>query len=93
MMIERVAKALFEYQQSLSTLAPEKWEYIGIKNYWYNVARVAIEAMREPTEEMIERGDRVRGNHDDTWHKGNSTASVYESMIDKALALSEKESV
>ena len=50
-MIEKVARALYEYQRALGNVVIPSWEEsVSLKNYWYDLARVAIEAMREPTE-------------------------------------------
>lgn len=56
--IEQVAKALYEKAQSYSNLAPNKWEEHGpgVQNHYYNLARAAIEAMKEPTLYMINEG-------------------------------------
>ena len=54
-MLEKVAKALFEYQQSLRNVAGLSWEYEWATNgnYWMPLARAAINAMREPTPHML----------------------------------------
>jgi len=64
-MIERVARAIAE-QNHGST-----WDE------WIDEARAAIEAMREPTEAMINAGDRT--DHD------VEATMVWRAMIDEAL--------
>lgn len=62
-MVERVAKAIFEsdHTDRLKALGDEpwlKWEELarGMRRHFEYAARAAIEAMREPTEEMIKMG-------------------------------------
>lgn len=59
-MIERVAKAMF--QPGLADTSGKRrwtWEMAteGTKSYWRDLARGAIEAMCEPTEEMLAAAD------------------------------------
>ena len=49
------------------------------------MARAALTEMMLPTEEMVERGNSVRGNHDATWSEGNDTRSIFRAMIHEAL--------
>jgi hypothetical protein len=66
-LIERVARALTDHWENLE----EKQ-----RNYFYQKARAAIEAMREPTEAMIARED------DD----GRAMViEIWQAMIDAAL--------
>lgn len=76
-MVEKVARALFEYQRSLNNVYVPPWdEHLELKNYWYALASAAIEAMREPTEEMLAA----------TQLRNGVTKPVWAVMIDAALA-------
>lgn len=90
-MIEKVAKALFEDYYSnpymaytakiLYGIEKPTWELINSKEYmppetWLHQAKIAIEAMREPTEEMLACIDTT----DDP-----GIAAIYTEMIDVAL--------
>jgi hypothetical protein len=78
-MVERVAKAIYEASSEAPDgvweEAPEGWrvEYRGM-------AREAIEAMREPTDEMIKVGVQT--------HEGVTYSGIpsWQAMIDAALA-------
>ena len=76
-MEEKVAKALFDHNQSMCNISPEEWKYVGVKGYWFNLARAAIEAMREPTETMDNAGEQ--------WCDQTSAMVVWQAMIDAAL--------
>jgi hypothetical protein len=67
-MIERVAKAM----RAESGGKPFSWE---------NAARAAIEALRQPTEEMIEAGDMVL----DSEYFSGEPVDVWRAMIDATL--------
>lgn len=65
-MIERVARALYERENALGMQFPGAsdhfaWDGPNFKGQkvWREMARVAIEAMREPTEEMKNCSDEV----------------------------------
>ena len=90
-MVERVARAICRAggknpDEVMLSLGGEKtlmWEAFE------DVARAAIEAMREPTEAMTAAGSRV-----DVWHSwcaagerivDDSAGDVYRGMIDAAL--------
>lgn len=78
-MIERVARALHDadwrtqYGTTHIDGTPRTWENCMETEWWLNQARTAIEAMREPSEAMIEAG---RDEFDD---------KVWKAMIDAAL--------
>lgn len=79
-MIERVARALaFKHDQAnINKGAVLAYNAGSIAtDYWNGQAKAAIEAMREPTEQMIKAGMAVKvfGNTNET----------YKSMIDAAL--------
>jgi molecular chaperone DnaK (HSP70) len=78
-MIERVARALAENERGA-----DLWDeisndsdidYIG-KNEFRDLARAAIEAMREPTEGMVEAANL---------HESNGVYADWQAMIDEAL--------
>lgn len=70
-MVERVARAMFEADRGGS------WDDVreNSKAMWRSFARAAIEAMREPTEAMINVG----------WRSMNDERLPWEVMIDAAL--------
>lgn len=83
-MIERVAKALWA-----GRFPDEEWTDLGKLNYMGH-ARAAIEAMREPTDEMITAADHVNAY----WHHEvgemvsewrDEMRQEYQAMIDTAL--------
>jgi hypothetical protein len=80
-MIERVARALCRHRE------PDCWRTHMID------ARDAIEAMREPTEEMCEAGSEALDTYDPADHSpgpGNLRIG-YIAMIDAALSPSTKD--
>jgi len=87
-MIERVAEAIYlAHIKNYAGLAkqPEgKWEQLADwqKDYGRAQARAAIEAMREPTDAMIEAGwqDGMAG-----FGEGEECEPVWHAMIDEAL--------
>lgn len=80
-MIERVARAMVVADSGPegSTLFDIHWEEFG-EGYMAG-ARAAIEAMREPTDEMIEAG--VTAEHGKTL--GTRVTFEYQAMINAAL--------
>ena len=82
-MVQKVAKALAEFSQDeVPDWAPDWTLFIG-------EAGVAINAMREPTRDMVEAGDE---RHAKCWslepgegYDENPTLPVYQAMIDAAL--------
>lgn len=76
-MVEKVAKAI-----SIS-MTDNRGQPAAVSS---DVSRAAIEAMREPTEEMVRRGRRVDVPGDEGNRPAGFTAdSVWEAMIDEAL--------
>jgi len=66
-MIERVARALLVADRSAIT-----------PDYYQRMARAAIEAMREPTEAMLDAGVNFR-------ERNARTEQIWQAMIDEAL--------
>ena len=80
-MIERVAKALYDKQKDLYVTKQLEFKDTPHKHYWLSNARTAIEAMREPTNEMREAGSKYLGGEITEMRIG----FVYQDMIDAAL--------
>jgi hypothetical protein len=78
-MIERVARALDECHDPSSWHPYDFWDH----DFALELARAAIEAMREPTDAMKQAGDDFSGNlaitHD------ASGEGTWQAMIDAAL--------
>lgn len=75
-MIEKVARAINEFNKNSTD---ETWLRYRQENSWMQfeaIAKVAIQAMREPSEEMLDV-------FDDNWYNGTKVA--YLAMIDAAL--------
>lgn len=94
-MIERVAKAAY----SSLFLDGDEWPEVSCSvsaEQFRNAARAAIEAMREPTEEMKKSGSSVtwwNGNDDEEWEENVSeytAADIFRAMIDAALGTDSK---
>jgi hypothetical protein len=81
-MIERVATALYE-QWAASFVVSKTWDGAkpGSQAEFRTIARTAIAAMREPTEEMIFDGGKAVL----IVHHTLNTGDVYRAMIDAAL--------
>ena len=87
-MVERVARAMFEDDQFDYEPKMPTWEETGVREEYRSKARIAIRAMREPTEEMQRQWD-AEGDHtgfqaDCPLCGGHLTA--WRRMIDAALA-------
>ena len=87
-MIEKVAKALYEHQASLSNFSSPSWDEAPtfspfFREHWTAVARAAINAMREPSQEMLDAGWNA------AWPEGSKFTRpplyVWEDMISAAL--------
>jgi len=76
-MVERVARAMFEDDQFDYEPKMPTWEETGVREEYRRKARIAIEAMREPTEAMIDRGL--------AWPNSFVKTGVWLAMIDAAL--------
>lgn len=81
-MIERVAKILFDNIQSkMPDFKPLDWDKYNDQNHFKSMARAAIEAMKEPTEEMMKIIDCKHG-----WHEGECDCkNIYVNMIEASL--------
>ena len=80
-MVERVAKAI--YLDGYRILGGN-WDAVNLKDripVWYPRARAAIEALREPTEEMMMAGNGPANRSE--WP--TSPKDVWKAMIDEAL--------
>lgn len=78
-MIEKVARAIFnDFQETQDGhLKKNKWEdSLASQPYFISAAKAAIEAMREPTEEMIDAG---------AYDLDITIKTQYQAMIDQAL--------
>ncbi len=79
-MIEKVALALFEsYQQD----NPEAKFAGGAKSYFIKRSRIAIEAMREPTDWMMICGAAIMPEHDEPTN--DDAGETWNAMIVAAL--------
>jgi hypothetical protein len=74
--VEAVARAIYEAEKPNHHAGWEVFSKIGNnRDFQMKIARAAIEAMREPTEKMINRGYATR-----------PTKACWQAMIDAALA-------
>ena len=87
-MLEKVAKALYAHNSSLSNISSPSWDDAKIvafnfESYWIEAARAAINAMREPSTEMLDAGWNA------AWPEGSKFTRpplyVWEDMISAAL--------
>lgn len=79
-MIERVARSI--YMTEFPTLVTlESWDEYMHKNDYYECAKAAISAMKEPTENMSINSDRYTENYV-TFEEANN---IYKSYIDAIL--------
>lgn len=79
-MIERVARAMFDADATgyPGISVPFEGQSIGVQDRWLGLARAAIEAMREPTDAMVDAGvDHIGEGHYNGW--------AYTAMIDAAI--------
>lgn len=86
-MVERAAKASYEYVRITGAAALTKypaWEELSEdqRNLYLNAQRAAIQAMREPTEGMLNIGHPV--DRDPAVNMG-AKLYIYQAMIDEAL--------
>lgn len=86
-MIERVAKAIYEADDVWCAAFP--WPSMGSMDQspdnYRRIARAAVEAMREPTEEMLAAGSRSRTASDRFDNGDDTLAPEFTAMIDEAL--------
>lgn len=86
-MIERVAKTLHKahYERGRRIAPPweliEKWD----QEMWRISARAAIEAMREPTAEMIKVGSFIVAGVDDEETMGETAEGAFRAMIGEEM--------
>lgn len=82
-MIEKVAKALYDKEESRSNVLGPPWEglmELPIQLHYRGLARTAIEAMREPSEAM-----RDASYAGEAPGEPNSFDTMWEQAIDAAL--------
>lgn len=85
-MIERVARAIYEV---LASPSEPDWDNTGeeTKGGAHQIARAAIEAMREPSPKMLEEGfgALISGDDDALDTAVSDAAKCWRAMIDAAL--------
>ena len=91
-MVERVAKAIWEVVAVDKKLIPEKWENYKAQDWYRLLAYTAIEALRNPTQAMIDAGfssgcDQRCDGEDGNWHEWREyePEEVWSVMITAAL--------
>jgi len=86
--IERVAKAMYERMEGQRSNIVAKWEdmHLPVRMHFMDGARAAIEAMREPTREMLVAGAKGSGEDSETVALG-----AWEAMIEVAIGRCAKE--
>ena len=79
-MIEKIAEAIYErVRKGARHMPPWAEQPETVKDWHRKIARVAVEAMREPTAEMVDADDvPMHGDFMDP-------IRTWEAMIDKAL--------
>jgi len=89
--IERVAKAMYERMEGQRSNIVAKWEdmHLPVRMHFMDGARAAIEAMREPTKEMLALHKKMAGN-ELCWDADEETvARTWGALIDAALVSDE----
>lgn len=85
-MVEKVARAIFEQQNKVS-IYPNRWE--SDPSHWRGMARAAIEAMREPTRDILNAAVDTTGAGSGMSWVNRSPQTLFEQahrgMIDAAL--------
>jgi hypothetical protein len=83
-MVERVARAIYEGPEIIEDIYATKWDDLRVKEQgtFRDIAIRAIEAMRVPTEAMIDA--YVREGHGKT--VGDVAVNGYRAMISAALS-------
>lgn len=90
-MVERVARAIGKAEMGDAYFIGLHWNMNAPnRSRLCNMSYAAIQAMREPTEAMVETGESVRGNHLSDY-PDNGTKSIFSAMIDAALGKTEGE--
>ncbi len=86
-MVERVARAQYALDAAKGFLPP--WDHAAahVKDFYCETARAAIEAMREPTEAMLEVGAQYcYQTYGGDWDTSLNDARVsWQAMIDETL--------
>jgi hypothetical protein len=82
-MVERVAIAMYDaegFQRAIYKSGAEGWPHDreDVRDRYRKIARAAIAAMREPTNEMLDASGEV----DEGWGRNHA---IWRAMIDKAL--------
>lgn len=80
-MIDRVAKAIYEQRNGFGAMAWSRRDQAH-KAHYIADAKVAIKAMGEPTDRMIEEGSIIRNPHEP---RLSNTRATWKAMIDEAL--------
>lgn len=85
--IERAARAAFEQGEAeKSTGFGVPWDDTSLANVreiFRRRTRAMLEALREPSEGMLEKGDNMGGF--DTYRMEYNTTDIWQAMIDEAL--------
>ena len=88
-MIEQVARGIYINQKPETWTSGDPWPRLtdGVRECYRDMARAAIEAMRQPTEEMCECGYVEACKHDsgDDVPSAEIAPAAYQAMIDAAL--------
>lgn len=88
-MIERVAEALWSADaERCHSKRREPWSDVSesVKDDWRFNARAAIQAMREPTDEMVSSGQSAGQSVQPTYLTAESTIERWQAMVDTALS-------
>ncbi|RWF44281.1 MAG: hypothetical protein EOS65_02580 [Mesorhizobium sp.] len=95
-MLERVAKAILDEGKNFGALAHRPTGDYSIER---RLARAVIEAMREPTKEMVDVGYTEINNNIDSWNYDSGSgyavddiapSATWRAMIDAALGGAKK---
>lgn len=87
-MVEKVARAIYEATPFPNTEGPYEAQTDEYRRMCKVLARAAIEALREPTEEMANEGMNAGTDADDPYEPGNmssATIPIWQAMLDAAL--------
>lgn len=86
-MVERVARALFANRDEFDARnSSEHPAFEHNRDYWEGQARAAIEAMREPTDEMCEAGANIVWDYAEFVGAKDLVKRVQIGMTDAALS-------
>lgn len=85
--VERVARALFEADCQIGDTPIVKWELAPEyeREEYRHLARAALEALREPTEGMVEAGADAADASGWAVDAISGAKTAYRAMIDEAL--------